>query len=206
MALRMTSNKVISKSSTLSGHSKLAPILRTALVQNRQKFLRFLNRRVGNMDIAEEILQQFFIRALNKGGALKNPESVVAWLYRVLNSALTDFYRSEAKRHQGEADYARLASDHLQELDVNPVTVCACIYALIPTLKAEYSEIFQRIDLKGESHAKVASDMRITVNLVRVRLHRARQALKKALLMSCCKSCHEHGFMHCECTHVVKEH
>ncbi|GJL53041.1 MAG: hypothetical protein NPIRA02_01730 [Nitrospirales bacterium] len=158
------------------------------------------------MDIAEEILQQFCMRALNKGGALKNPESVVAWLYRVLNSTLTDFFRREAKRHKEEGEFARLELKQVQELDINPVTVCACIYELIPTLKAEYSEIFQRIDLRGESHAKVASDLRITGNLVRVRLHRARRALKEALLMSCCKTCHEHGFMHCECTHGAKDH
>jgi RNA polymerase sigma factor (sigma-70 family) len=202
----MTTNKAVSKSSTLSGQPQVDPILKTALVQNRKNFLQFLTRRVENKELAEEILQQFCIKALNKGGALKNPESVVAWLYRVLNSTLTDFYRSEAKRRQGEAEYTRQESDHVQELDVNPVTVCLCLYKLLPTLKAEYSEILQRIDLSGESHASVARDLRITDNLVRVRLHRARQALKQVLLRSCCKTCHEHGFMNCECTHGLQGH
>ena len=103
------------------------------------------------------------------------PGCLVAWLYRVLNSTLADFYRSETKRHQNEAEYARLQTDHLQGFDVNPVTVCMCLYKLIPTLKPEYSEILQRIDLSGESHATVASNLGITANLVRVRLHRARQ-------------------------------
>ncbi|MEC4674460.1 MAG: sigma-70 family RNA polymerase sigma factor, partial [Nitrospirota bacterium] len=181
-------------------------ILTIALIQNRTKFLQFLHRRLGNTELAEEIFQQFCMRALNKGGDLKKPESVVAWLYRVLNSTLTDFYRSEAKRHQGEVEYARLQPDHYQEFDVNPVTVCLCFYKLIPTLKAEYSEILKRIDLCGEAPARVAKELGITVNLVRVRLHRARQALKQALLRSCCTTCHEQSFMNCDCTHGGKEH
>jgi len=206
MAFKMTTKKTTPKGVSLSGNPKLDPILRTALIQNRKKFLQFLNQRVGNKELGEDILQQFCMRALCKGGDLKKPESVVAWLYRVLNSTLTDFYRSEAKRRQREAEYARAQPDHIQEFDVNPKTVCMCFYELIPTLKGEYSEILQRIDLNGETHALVATDLGITLNLVRVRLHRARQAMKQALLMSCCKSCHEAGFMDCECTHRGKEH
>lgn len=55
----MTSKKPTSKTARLSGPSPSNQILRRALIQNRQAFLQFLNRRVKNMEIAEEILQQF---------------------------------------------------------------------------------------------------------------------------------------------------
>lgn len=204
MALKMTSKKATSKAASLSGRSASDPILRIALIQNRKAFLQFLNRRVRSMEIAEEILQQFCMRALSKGGDLKKPESVVAWLYRVLSSTLADFHRRQEKRRQGEAEYARLQPLHSQEFDVDPGTVCMCLYKLIPTLKPEYSDILQRIDLDGISQATVAGELGITPNLVKVRLHRARQALKRVLLMSCCKSCHDSGFMNCECEHEKK--
>ncbi|MCA9470347.1 MAG: sigma-70 family RNA polymerase sigma factor, partial [Nitrospira sp.] len=60
-------------------------------------------------------------------------------------------------------------------------------------------DILRRIDLDGKSRSTVADELGITPNLVKVRLHRARQALKRVLLISCCKSCHESGFMNCEC-------
>ncbi|MCA9458643.1 MAG: sigma-70 family RNA polymerase sigma factor [Nitrospira sp.] len=198
----MTSKKGTSKVASLSGRSTLDKILRIALIQNRKAFLQFLNRRVRSMEIAEEILQQFCMRALSKGGDLKKPESVVAWLYRVLNSTLADFHRCQAKNRQGEAEYARLQLLHSQEFDVDLATVCTCFYKLIPTLKPEYSDILRRIDLDGRSQATVASELGITPNLVRVRLHRARRAIKRVLLMSCCKSCHDSGFMNCECGHM----
>lgn len=200
----MTSKKATSQAASLSGHSTLDQILRIALIQNRQAFLRFLNRRVRSMEIAEEILQQFCMRALSKGGDLKKPESVVAWLYRVLNSTLADFHRCQARKRQGEAEYSRLQPLHSQEVDMDLATVCTCFYKLIPMLKPEYSDILRRIDLDGKAQTTVASELGITPNLVRVRLHRARQALKRVLLMSCCKSCHDSGFMNCECGHGEK--
>jgi len=195
----MTSEKELSISATLWGQSPLDPIVKSALIQNRKEFLQFLHRRAGSKELAEEMLQEFCMRALNKGGDLKKPESVVAWLYRVLNSTLTDFYRQETKRHRGENEYARFQTDHVQEFDGDSATACTCFHKLLPTLKPEYSEILQRIDLGGGTSTKVAGKLGITSNLVRVRLHRARQALKQALLRS--KTCHEEGFLNCECPH-----
>jgi len=172
-----------------------------ALIQNRQAFLQFLNRRVRSREIAEEILQQFCMRALSKGGDLKKPESMLAWLYRVLNSTLADFHRYQTRKRQKEAEYARLQPLHSQGFDANFASGCTCFYTLIQTLKPEYSDILRQIDLDGKSHTTVAGELGITTNLVKVRLHRARQALKRALLMSCCKSCHESDFLNCECGH-----
>ncbi len=200
----MKSKKATSKTDSPSGRSPLDQTLRMALIQNRQAFLQFLNRRVRSMEIAEEILQQFCMRALSKGGDLKKPESVVTWLYRVLNSTLADFHRGQARKRQGEADYAREQPLYSQPFDVDFATVCTCFYKLIPRLKPEYSDILRRIDLDGKSQARVAGELGITPNLVKVRLHRARQALKRILLMSCCQSCHNSGFMTCECGHGEK--
>lgn len=133
------------------------------------------------------------MKALSKEGHLKKPESVVAWLYRVLNSTLADFHRGQARKRQGEAEYAGLQSLHSQEFNIDRATVCMCFYKLLPTLKSEYSDILRQIDLDGKSQATVASELQVSPNLVKVRLHRARRALKRVLLMCCCKSCHDSG-------------
>ncbi len=181
----------------------MSPDVAAMLIENRRAFLRFLTRHVGSMDMAEEILQQFYLRAISKSSDIRKRESVLPWLYRVLNSTLADFYRGEMARRQGEAEYARFQPESLKD-DVDHESICTCFYQLLPMLKPEHSEILRRIDLSGESRAKVAEDVGITLNLVRVRLHRARQALKEALLASCKPGCLEHGFMNCECAHGGK--
>ena len=171
------------------------------LVENRRAFLGFLTRRMETTDMAEEVLHEFYLRALSKSSDIKKRDSVQQWLYRVLRSSLADYYRAKMASQQGAAEYARLRPTFLNEFTLDPEAVCECFYRLIPTLKPEYAVVLQRIDLSAESRAIVAEDLGITLTLLRVRLHRARQALKHALLASCKDCCPEHGFLNCECAH-----
>ena len=169
------------------------------LVQNRRAFLRFLTHHMGSTDMAEEVLQQFYLRAISKSSDIKKRTSVLRWLYRVLSSTLADYYRAQRASQQGVAEYTRLQATFVNEFTLDPEAVCECFYRLIPALKPEYAVVLQRIDLGGESRAIVAEDLGITLNVIRVRLHRARRALKQALLASCTDCCPEHGFLNCEC-------
>ncbi len=173
------------------------------LSENRQAFLRFLSGRLGSPDMAEEVLQEFYLRALSKSSAIKKRESILQWLYRVLRSTLADFYRAKAARRDLETEYSHIQSAvGLDHFGKDPEAMCTCLYQLLPALKPAYAEVLQRVDLRRESRRKVAEDLGITLNLVRVRLHRGRHALKRALLASC-KGC-THGFMDCDCPHKTE--
>jgi RNA polymerase sigma factor (sigma-70 family) len=169
------------------------------LIENRRDFMRFLVRRTGDTDTAEDILQQFYLRAVGKGDALRKSESVVAWLYQLLRTTLVDHFRRETSRRRREADYAQMeilsAEGHDAELEG---VICACFETLLPTLKAEYADILQRVDLRGATPGEVARDLGLAPNNVRVRLHRARQAMKHSLLLSC-RACAEHSCLDCHC-------
>ena len=171
------------------------------LIENRRAFLHFLTRRMGTTDMAEEVLHEFYLRALSKSSDIKKRDSVQQWLYRVLRSTLADYYRAKRASQHGEAEYVRLRPTCVNEFPLDPEAVCECFYRLIPTLRPEFAVVLQRIDLRAESRAIVAEDLGITLTLLRVRLHRARQALKHALLASCKDCCPEHGFLNCECAH-----
>lgn len=182
-----------------SGLKESNALVEGALIQNRKQFLSFLHRRVSNLEFAEDILQQFCLRAFANASTLKNPERVVAWLYRVLNSTLVDFFRSENRRLHGESEYTRWQAEQRDTKENDPEKICACFTKVLPTLRQDYFHILRRVDLRGEPREEVARDLGVTNNLVRVRLHRARQALKAALVDSCEVCCHEQGFMDCEC-------
>ena len=84
--------------------------------------------------------------------------------------------------------------------------VCQCIHDLVPTLKPEYAALLRRVDLEERSIADIADEDGMTANNVRVRLHRARKALRKQLERSC-GTCATHGCLDCTCgapdTHAV---
>ncbi len=176
------------------------PVIEAALTENHRTFLRFLVRRLGDQSAAEDVFQSFCLRAVRKGAELRDSESVIAWLYSVLRSVLMDHYRSEAARQRREAGYAQeqilLGNDH-NDLELEE-SICNCFRGLLPALRPDYAEVLRRVDLSGDPRDKVAADLGITPTNVRVRLHRARRALRKAL-DSCCGSCCEHGFRDCDC-------
>ncbi|CUQ67927.1 RNA polymerase sigma factor [Candidatus Nitrospira inopinata] len=200
----MTFSTVLSKPASPNSSNPMSVDVAMALVENRQVFLRVLARRMRSAETAEEVLQQFYLRALSKASEIKQQESIVPWLFRVLNSTLADFYRGERARRHGEGEYAHTHPESSHESNVDTESVCKCFYQLLPMLKPEYAEVLQRVDLSDDSRGKVAEALGITTNLVRVRLHRARQALRKVFLASC-EGC-EQGFMNCECAHKGNRH
>lgn len=175
------------------------PDVLALLVDNHARFLRFLERRVGSRDDAEDILQEAFVRSLGRTDALQSPESATAWFYRVLRNALIDHHRREGTRSRAfqrlaaESEVDTVGTD--QELEA---IACACVTALVDTLKPEYGAALRRVDLDGVSVRGFAEEAGITPGNAGVRLHRAREALRRQLARSC-KTCLDHGCLDCSC-------
>ena len=73
------------------------PGLETTLSVNRNAFLGFLVKRLGNRADAEDVLQEFCIRVLARKDQLREADRMDAWLYAVLRSALNDHYRKSGR-------------------------------------------------------------------------------------------------------------
>lgn len=142
--------------------------------------------RVSKREDAEEILQEAFVRGLLKGDEIRDEESVVAWFYRLLRNAIIDHYRRSAASQKALEAHARETpeADDRFEAELER-TVCECVNDLIPLLKPEYSDLIRRVDLGGANVTSVADDIGISPGNARVRLHRARAALRKELEKSC---------------------
>jgi len=199
----MPKQKLSSEDKDQDSDDALVPMARhveTALIENHRAFLDFLVRRVGDIATAEDILQNFTVKVLRKGSGLEKSESVIAWLYSVLRTTLIDHHRQETTQRRLETDFSISESitNQVDDRDLHEA-ICGCFERLLPTLKPDYSELLNRIDLQGAVPRVVAEDLGIDANTVRVRLHRARQALKHSLLLSC-QTCAEHGCLDCDCS------
>jgi len=169
-----------------------------ALVDNHRQFLDFLERRTGSRADAEDVLQGAFVRALEKGGDLRDEESAVAWIYRLLRNALVDRHRAEEARGHAIESRAK-AGDGEEGEDVElRGEACRCVMGLLPTLKPEYAELLRRVDLEGEAVNGAAQALGVTPNNAGVRLHRARKALLREVERSC-RTCATHGCLDCFC-------
>jgi RNA polymerase sigma-70 factor (ECF subfamily) len=170
------------------------------LLASHRRFLDFLTARVGNREDAEEILQEAFVRGLQKAGEIRDDESAVAWFYRLLRNAVTDHHRRKDVGKRAIESYAREAPEADPGTDAElERAVCACVNDLIPALKPEYADLIRRVDLGGADVTSAAGALGITAGNARVRLHRARTALREELERSC-RTCATHGCLDCTCS------
>lgn len=65
---------------------------------NLQRIFRQIYRRVGNIDDAQELTQDVFIKALQSATALKDPAKAGHWLSRIASNAIVDFIRCRCSR------------------------------------------------------------------------------------------------------------
>jgi RNA polymerase sigma-70 factor (ECF subfamily) len=172
---------------------------RTALlVQSQAQFLRFLVRHLGNCAEAEDLLQTAYLKALTASATVRDDEKVLAWFYRVLRNVLVDAQRHRAATERLEARLIREPPAATMPDEALFHTVCQCVLDIAHALKPEYRDILQRVELEEASLTEAAVALGITPNHASVRLHRARQALRTALIHMC-GTCAEHGCLDCTC-------
>jgi len=179
-------------------HPPLAAAALALLVENRARFLAFLERRVGGRDAAEEILQQAYVRGMDRGGSLRAGESAVAWFYRLLRNALIDHRRRCDAERRALAAYAGEAATAADDDGALLEAVCSCVTALVDTLKPELADIVRNVDLGGVALRAYAARAGVTANNAAVRLHRGRQALGRQLRRTCAAS-NVAAFRDCDC-------
>lgn len=155
--------------------------LLAVLAEKRPAFLAFVRKRVRSGADADDLLQQALLRATEKIGTLRDGERADAWFYRVLRNTLADHHTEWARRASQLDALAREASEAPPE----EAAACACSLGLLGELRPEYAEIVRRVDLDEQSLDEASTALGISSNNAKVRLHRARKALREALLERC---------------------
>ena len=171
-----------------------------ALVEVRQEIMRFLKNRLRDRDEAEEVLQRFSLRALERSFQLRDVRTMRGWLGRILATTIVDHQRDRIRRRKRETEVdPDSLENHSAESDLGlDATICNCLYRLLPTIKAEYADIIWRADILGEPRDRLAASLGTSLNNITVRLHRGRRALRKRL-EEMCRTCPIHGFLDCYC-------
>lgn len=177
-------------------NAETSELLRRVLTDNLTAFHSFAQSRLGDAELAADVVQDALLKALRAEANLEDGDNLVAWFYRILRNTITDLYRKRAGQ-------ARALEQFGHELDDGPdeatrQVICGCLHRLLPTLKPEYAEVVRRVDVEEEESAVVAASLNVTPGNLKVRLHRARQQLRERLVETC-RLCATHGCLDCQC-------
>ena len=79
---------------------------------------RFIRRRVPDDHVADDLLQETFVRVHRNVGTLQEADRLAAWVYRIARNVIHDHHRKAANSTVAlaDADPAADCDDHLGQL------------------------------------------------------------------------------------------
>ncbi len=167
------------------------------LVDNHGAFLNFLARRVGDRALAEDLLQDAFVKVMSRPEQAPVDEGIVPWFYRNLRNAAIDRFRRTATANKSLEAFAREVNAEVPSEAIH-AEICACVSEVARTLKPEYADALVTVEVNGTPVKAFAEERGLTATNAGVRVHRAREALRKRVTQAC-GTCAEHGCVDCDC-------
>lgn len=153
------------------------------------RMLATARRLLGNDEDARDAVQEAMLSAFRAVGRFEGGAQIGTWLHRiVVNAALM---RMRSKRRKPEASIEDLLPDYqgdghrLLKAEGDPYPdqiverdqLLALLRSCVPELPDGYRQVYLLRDVEEMSNEEVALAMGLTPNAVKIRLHRARQAL-----------------------------
>ncbi len=160
------------------------------------RILRYLKRIVGSND-AEDLSQEVFDK-INRGlSSFQGRSSLSTWIYRIATNTAIDKSRSASYKYEMEhhpfEDRTSHESSGAQTVKASPATdqivirkeMSDCINEFIDNLPPDYKTVIVLSDLEGFANKEITEILGISLDNVKIRLHRARAKLKKSLQEGC---------------------
>lgn len=161
--------------------------------RERNRLRNFIRRRVGDLDDAEDILQDVFFELVEASRMLMPIEHASAWLYRVARNRITDSFRKRKPELStdtpvGTAEEDGLSlEDLLPSADAGPEAAYARsvlleeLEAAIEELPEEQRDVFVAHELEGRSFRELSNETGLSVNTLLARKHYAVLRLRRRL-------------------------
>ena len=172
--------------------------------EHHARILRYLTRMVGAQD-AEDLAQEVFIRAARSYDDFRHEAKIETWLYRIATHVAVDRLRGTASRREtllGQEldEVAADGQESVSSLEEKTLRRAAneCIRNVIYGLPENYRTPLILSELEGFTNREIAEIMDVSLDTVKIRLHRAKEQLRKALLDACQFSRDERNELTCD--------
>lgn len=149
-----------------------------AFLTHRSELLGFANRSLGDRSLAEEAVQETFVRALRANPGFDPRRGTIrTWLFAIQRHVLVDLARTRRAHPVQEIDAnSPSAEDHIE------VAMRAWqVEQALTLLGAEHRQVVLEIYYRGRPSRDVARQLGLPEGTVRSRLYYALRALRAAL-------------------------
>lgn len=138
-------------------------------------------RMTGQGDVAADIVQASLIKAYTNLDRCKNPERFGAWAFRIVANRSKDYLKNVRRRDVALDVAPPTPGDEDPERDLDRERLRSRLDAALAGLPPEQREAFVMKHEEGRSYEEMAELLDVSVGALKMRVHRAREALMKVL-------------------------
>ena len=155
--------------------------------QYYQRVRKFILHTVRNDWLADDLVQETFIKVNQNLENLRDPAKLQAWIFRIAHNLCQDYFRQQGKSTDlgieevsEETVASKAPTTQKQELEQGQMR--KCVFGLVNRLPESLRSVIILSDISEFNQREIAEILGITVwENVKIRLHRARKRMKALL-------------------------
>jgi RNA polymerase sigma-70 factor (ECF subfamily) len=143
---------------------------------------RFIRRRVSDDHVADDLLQETFVRVHRNIGTLQEAERLAAWVYQIARNVVHDHHRKGSNSTVAIAEAENVSDDNDSP---NGCRSISWLDEMIRSLPDGYRQAVQMAEIEEQSQQDVADRLGLSLSGAKSRIQRGR-AMLKDVLERCC--------------------
>jgi RNA polymerase sigma-70 factor (ECF subfamily) len=143
---------------------------------------RFIRRRVSDGHVADDLLQETFVRIHRGLDSLADVDRLAAWVYQIARNVIRDHYRAAGDVPTGLPDDV---AEEQEPLAGPKARACVWLDELSGELPDTYRDAVRLAEIDGLSHQELADRLGLSLAAAKSRVQRGRTLLKD-VLTGCC--------------------
>ncbi|MCK8481566.1 sigma-70 family RNA polymerase sigma factor [Psychroserpens algicola] len=149
----------------------------------------FILSKVKDASVADDLLQETFIKVHTKLETLKDDDKVKSWLFSIARYTVLDYFR------QRDLVYETSDEDFIFEDQKLEHTKADCLRGIIKSLPKKYRDPLFLSDIKGLKQAQVSKQLHLPLPTVKSQIQRGRKLIAQGFVDCCDFKVNDDGYL-----------
>ncbi len=162
---------------------------------------KFILAYVKDEWVADDLIQETFIKVQKSLDGVKNPSKISSWIFRIAYNCCHDHFRQSKRSSLNERTIQQnivTFKEALVQKELEQQQMGECVQDKMDLLPPDYRTVLILSDIMAFSHKEIAEILDIGLSNVKVRLHRARKKFRAILEDHCRFEVDERSVLVCD--------
>lgn|SRR5690606_25023155 len=154
-----------------------------------QDIKHFILSKVKDAIVADDLLQETFIKVHVKLDTLKDDRKLKPWVFSIARYTVMDYFR------QNNLSYPIEENDIIEEHTNSDHTREDCLHGIIKSLPKKYRDPLILADIQGLKQAQISEQLDLPLSTVKSQIQRARKLVAQGFVECCNFKINNDGYL-----------